>query len=400
MLKEVNKIIDIAVVNQEVEDVGYTYCGDGNVIKFSSENANDFQELLTKIHKSKREFLAKSPIDDFKDIFWEFFLPHIIKKKAVSQATINSFIEHHGKIEELPFKVMRGIEGITLLNPKCLCQLGCFSIYSSESKPQLVNNVKDNPVFTDEMKKIPEYFIEYEAIAINLDLAVKYADIQFKRFEYVINFLLCNLDHTYEIRIFNYSGRKPHIALVSDSNEIHVSYHGAYKRFEIDNGYVVNKNMGYDLIWRFIGSEKLNNFHQKIISAIEWLGQSIIDNSLQHSFLKAAIALEIIFTYNDKTIINASIMSKISESVALILGDSIESRCSIESTMKKLYGLRSAITHSGKGKINEQIHQEIIIIAKHVIITLLIDDYYKDITSIDQLYVKLKKIKYSGETPK
>ena len=117
----------------------------------------------------------------------------------------------------------------------------------------------------------------------------------------------------------------------------------------------------------------------------------------QSAFLKAAIALEIIFTYNEKTIINASILSQISEGTALILGESVEERLKIETEVKNLYGLRSAIVHSGNKDISRDDHLKILDVSRNVVTKLLTSEKLMSIDSVENLYKLLKQIKYSGD---
>jgi len=131
--------------------------------------------------------------------------------------------------------------------------------------------------------------------------------------------------------------------------------------------------------------------------AVEWIGQSMADPSPQSAFIKAAIALEIIFTYNEREIITPSIMNQMSESIALILGSSVDERLKIESRVKKLYGLRSKIVHSGKKDISQADYKTLLEIARSVIIKILTSDKLNSVDSVEDLYTILKKIKYSGD---
>jgi len=142
----------------------------------------------------------------------------------------------------------------------------------------------------------------------------------------------------------------------------------------------------------------LNKFQKRILLAIEWIGQSIRESLPQSAFLKAAIALEIIFTHNEKTIINASILSQISEGTALILGKSVDERLEIETEVKNLYGLRSAIVHSGNKDISRSDHLKILKVSRNVLTKLLTDEKLMSIDSVENLYKLLKQIKYSGDT--
>jgi DNA-binding transcriptional regulator LsrR (DeoR family) len=82
--------------------------------------------------------------------------------------------------------------------------------------------------------------------------------------------------------------------------------------------------------------------------------------------------------------------------VALILGKSISERLELESKVKKLYSLRSAIVHSGNKSISESDHQSMLGISRAVVAKLLTSNTLKNIDSIEKMYELLKSTKYSG----
>jgi hypothetical protein len=165
----------------------------------------------------------------------------------------------------------------------------------------------------------------------------------------------------------------------------------------LDEPYFTSRDSGYHHAWDIATRKILNKFEKRVLLAIEWVGQSIADPLPQSAFIKSAIALEIVFTYSEKTIISPSILSQISESAALILGDDVQDRLEIESKVKKLYGLRSAIVHSGNKDISTADYQSMLHISRSVIARLTTSEVLKSINSIEKLYELLKRTKYSGE---
>nr|MBC8549685.1 hypothetical protein [Candidatus Brocadiales bacterium] len=124
------------------------------------------------------------------------------------------------------------------------------------------------------------------------------------------------------------------------------------QRVTLDQDYFVNKNLGYDRLWELVTSTRLTQFESKTVLAVQWIGYALRDPNIQSAFMKVAISLEIIFTYHEKEIINPSILYRISEGAALILGNSVEERFAIESDIKKLYSIRSSIAHSDKTNVH------------------------------------------------
>ena len=92
--------------------------------------------------------------------------------------------------------------------------------------------------------------------------------------------------------------------------------------------------------------------------------------------------------------ITPSITSQIAEAAAQLLGTSPASCVEIESTLKSLYGLRSAVAHSGKDDVPEVELARFIHLARSVISTLLTSASYQKVQSISHLHQILKLRRY------
>jgi len=153
-------------------------------------------------------------------------------------------------------------------------------------------------------------------------------------------------------------------------------------------------NPRYIAIFNLFLNKNPCKFEKKIILAIEWLGQAYKDSSMQNSFLKAAISLEILFTHSEKEIITPSIIHQISESIALILGKDYEDCIKIEKDIKYLYGKRSSIVHSGSSKIKYYELNNLLNYSGKIIFEFLINYEYSNVKEIEELYSILKRKKY------
>ena len=245
----------------------------------------------------------------------------------------------------------------------------------------------------------PDYLIEFKAKARHHEKAVEIADKYFERFEYLIKFTMGSRSPRYEIGILSYLGwrRRRAYAITPDGiGSFSASNHGAIEKLPIDDPYFNDKEAGYDYLWKIATLNDANKFQKRILLAVEWIGQSIAESQLPSAFIKSAIALEIIFTHSEKTLITPSILNQISEGTAIILGDNIESRLEVEKSIKALYSKRSAIVHSGNKDINESDCQNMLAHARAVIISLLSNVESREINSIEMLYDRIKKSKYSG----
>lgn len=173
------------------------------------------------------------------------------------------------------------------------------------------------------------------------------------------------------------------------------SNHGAFEELPIFDPWFTNQNNGNHYAWCLASLLSPNKFQQRLRLAIEWIGQAISEAAPQSSFLKAAISLEIIFTHDEKSIINPSILSQISEGTALLLGSNVHERLDFEKEAKRLYSLRSSIVHSGNTHISNSDREKMISLAISVARKLLICEELKQLASVEQLYQLIKEAKYS-----
>jgi hypothetical protein len=103
--------------------------------------------------------------------------------------------------------------------------------------------------------------------------------------------------------------------------------------------------------------------------------QAVDADSAEEKFVNLAIALECLLIGDEgkeRYASTASITQKIGERVAFLLGDDLDSRVSFEDKAKKLYGLRSAIVHTGASithyelaQMDELVHHVIFAFLKH-----------------------------------
>jgi hypothetical protein len=133
---------------------------------------------------------------------------------------------------------------------------------------------------------------------------------------------------------------------------------------------------------------------QKILLAVDWVGQSIAEKVSSSAFIKAAIALEVLFT-PEKGSFAPSIVFQITENVTLLLGKDEESRARGEREFKRLYDIRSSIAHAGKTDVERTDLVSIQEMARQVIFKLLTAPSVKDCATPDELSKVLKKLKYS-----
>lgn len=402
LLDIVNDIISISEIGDyfDREDVSVQSFWVGeNAINFINKNKNKYHEDIYEAYCIDNDIAGTYTLKKFESLFINYFCEYFYSKRNVKKEDITAFKETLKKEKIQTFSVFRNIHGITLKNPSEPLILGHFQIYDFAAQKELLESKTNTDPKYIWYKDKPIYLIEWKAKARCFEKAVEIADEKFEKFELLLRYIIGNPTARFEVGILNYQGWRYHRAyIIRDDGNISntSSSHGAYEPIPLDDPYFVKTDLGYDKVWTLASDRKTNKLEKRIVLAIEWIGQSLAEQSPQSAFLKAAISLEIIFTYNEKTIITPSILHQISESTALILGNNSTERVTIESEVKKLYSLRSAIVHSGTKKVSNTDYLKLLEFVRSVIIKLMTSDKLKDIPSIEKLYIYLKELKYSS----
>ena len=403
----VNEIIELAETGNFLgsTDVSFSFFyGGGNPIYFVNEkNIIKYRDALSRAFDSDEKIKRTYTLKKYESLLIEHFRECFLKKCLAKNEDVSSFVKNLKAERIKTFSVFRDIHGIVLNSPTSPLSLGGYTIYDFASQKEFIESKIDSKIDSCpqiEFNDDTEYLIEWKAEARHFEKAIEIADEHFERFELILRYVLGSATNRFEVGVLNYQGwrhRKAYI--LSDMGEVSNSWtrHGPREPIPLDDPCFVKEDTGYHTVWGFTTKINLNKFQKRIMLAVEWIGQSMADPSPPSAFIKAAIALEIIFTYNERDIITPSIMNQISESIALILGSSVDERLKLESSVKKLYGLRSKIVHSGNKDISQADYKALLEIARSVIIKILTSDKLNSVDSVEELYTILKKIKYSGE---
>ena len=370
-----------------------------SAINFINENKIKYQDLINQAFNDDKDILNTFTFKKFESIFISYFADKFKNKQSATKEDVAEFKKLLKDQDIKIFHVLRDLHGITLNNPQQPCVLGGYTIYKfSNHRKTIEAKTKLDPKYIWHNSE-PEYLIEWQSEARHFEKAIELADEQFSKFELILRYVIGNPSERIEVGVLNYQGWRHRRAFVFSSEgdtSISATGHGPTEPIPLDDPYFISSYIGNDIVWNLVGNNNTNKLQKRIILAIEWVGLAMSALSPQSAFLKAAIAIEIIFTYSEKTIITPSILNQISESIALILGKTAVERIKIERNVKKLYSTRSAIVHSGKNDLAEYDFGDMLRLARDVIITLLTNEKLKDITSIENLYTFLKKLKYSS----
>ena len=163
----------------------------------------------------------------------------------------------------------------------------------------------------------------------------------------------------------------------------------------IDDPYYFDKSIGNDKLWELLRTPSIDKMKKRIISGIEWIGKANSEINIKNRFLFYLISLESVFTFQEKTLISPSIVSTLCEGVAFILGNDKEERLEIDRIIKKLYEIRSALSHGSDKSISEQELQLACFYSTNIIRAFLVVDELFAIKSPEDLNKYIKSKKYS-----
>ncbi len=128
----------------------------------------------------------------------------------------------------------------------------------------------------------------------------------------------------------------------------------------------------FDKLKRDLNS--MSDFERTLLKSIHWFSSHSIQPEMENKLLALLISLESLLTPRDGNPIG----NAIAEGVAILLGKEVESRKLIKKRVKKLYGIRSGVSHGGNKAVLETDFHELRAIVGSVIMKIItIMDHYK-----------------------
>jgi hypothetical protein len=88
-------------------------------------------------------------------------------------------------------------------------------------------------------------------------------------------------------------------------------------------------------------------------------------------------------------------MAQIAESCAFLLNNPKMKPWEVEKELKRLYGVRSAVVHSGKDSVEEEDLNSLLQICRQVVLTLLNNPEFAQIANMTQLADYFRRRKYT-----
>ncbi|MFJ3117414.1 hypothetical protein ACIPI6_12790 [Pseudomonas protegens] len=328
----------------------------------------------------------------------------VYKKLKASQR----FDESDGRalredIKSLPLKavrVIRDVKGAAISNISGPLRLGEFTFYEWKRHLRAIKETVDQQDgFSNTILDSASHDLVVECVVEASDdqKAEELAEQKFNKLEALIKFMIGVRGTDYEFGIVNYAGLRRNFSYIIDDGgvRLNIRSEGAIRDLMLDSDYFVNPRKSFARLIN-IDEGGASNLERKILRSVEWISQALSEVSSASSFVKTSIALEVLFSSNEKGVVSPSLMAKFSEGCAYILGESAKECIAIEKDIKYLYGVRSAVVHSGKSEVDREDLDRFIAYVRKVIMRLLDQEQYAGMGSIEQLNMFLLERKYQG----
>lgn len=172
--------------------------------------------------------------------------------------------------------------------------------------------------------------------------------------------------------------------LVQDSKnrEINAPRYGPLTQFDVDK-FRAEKWAKPHLrrIRELFQRSSQSSLAESILSALQWAGRATVEPKREQSFLLYAIALETLILPGQEVELGYRLRTR----VARLLERDPRKRTEITVILKKLYGTRSKIVHSGSYDVSDEDLGRLRAITKTVIIRMLMDEQIRRMKTSEEL---------------
>jgi hypothetical protein len=364
-------------------------------ISIPPDSVQDYYAAVRDLFQREKAITTTySPITFEKEVV-KFIAPFVIGSQQVDRKAVTAFLQELKGRPFIPHDVFRPIHRIVKRAESGPVVLGSYVIYHIDNDAAALNQALRGTIDETLMDTSDPYLIRCTVDARDQLIALELADARYEQFE---NAIYCMLgpESAFAPTIFGSPGpiAKKTIVMSKATWSSSIGSDSAANDLDIDDPYFLKSDVGFDRIWAHLGAKSNTKLMQKILLAVDWVGQSIAEKVSSSAFIKAAIALEVLFT-PEKGSFAPSIVFQITENVTLLLGKDEESRARGEREFKRLYDIRSSIAHAGKTDVERTDLVSIQEMARQVIFKLLTAPSVKDCATPDELSKVLKKLKYS-----
>lgn len=359
------------------------------------ESVQDYYAAVRELFQVDKTVATTYSVITFEKRVIRFIAPFVIASQKVDKRTVSAFLRELANAPCITHDVFRPIHRITKSADSGPIVLGNYTLYNTVTDASALDEALRGIMDETLLDTSDQYLIRCSVEARDEMIALELADARFEQFE---NAIYCMLGPQSGFAPTIFGSPEPiakkTIVMSKATWSSSIGSESLAKDLDVDDTYFRDSDAGFDRIWASLGAPSNGKLMQKILLAVDWVGQSIAEKVSSSAFIKAAIALEVLFT-PEKGNFAPSIVFQITENVTLLLGEDEASRTRLEREFKRLYEIRSNIAHAGKTDIERADLVSIQEMARRVIFKLLTAPSIKDCATPDELSKVLKKLKYS-----
>lgn len=393
MIKE-KDLLDIIILSKDSScKMAYHFQKGDKELYVKEENNEKFNDILENLYSK----LVNKDLVSFK-----YFKERLMEK--ILNGDENFFKDIKDEIyslKETEYKIIQPMYGI-IINSEEPIKISRYKFIKEKNIKSYLKenwNVPDEHDFFDEADTRNLCFVEIICKAKEKNKAKELAKECYVKLDNVIRFMYGILDKNYGIGTFNYrSGISINTLMKEEVSGSFIESSGRENKpiltltLDDKDNYFFSKENGNYYIWELLNKKTYNKFEDRLLMAIDLIGNGInqIDDNI--AFLQFVMAIECILQ-NEKDFITKSITAHISEYGAFIIADEMNDRIFFEKEIKQLYKQRSTIAH-GSNSTSKDLNKALWI-AKQIVIAFFIKTELKNITTSEDLQKIITKKKFS-----
>ena len=144
----------------------------------------------------------------------------------------------------------------------------------------------------------------------------------------------------------------------------------------------VSQSVGFTRASDILAKNRRSPLEERLLSGLQWAGRASVEERREEAFLLFVVSLESLLLNNKE---NEQITQRFALRGAHLLGKDFFAKKQIRTELKKLYGLRSAIVHSGSTEVTDANRDLIRHFARAAIYTILMTQPFSGMSKEEEL---------------
>jgi hypothetical protein len=133
---------------------------------------------------------------------------------------------------------------------------------------------------------------------------------------------------------------------------------------------------------QYLRATKLKKHEERVMSALQWAGRAAVERKPEEAFLFRAIALESLILRGGD---NAGLTDRLAYFIVHLLGKGLNNRYESYRQIKRLYGVRSSIVHTGKLEVDDDEASLLRSYIRHCFMEVLYHKEFRKMNSEEEL---------------